>query len=309
MRPSARAINLYKTKLLDRIGIRNAELATELRQMKLPWYHMRNVVDDDTDATTAEIFIYDEIGGSMGIDASTFVEELQAIDADTIDVRINSPGGDVFDSIAIYNALVKHPAYVTVYVDALAASGASIIAMSGDKVVMMVGSQLMIHDALAPTMGNASEHEEMAEWLHGQSDNIATIYAARGGGEPKGWRDRMVAETWMFANEAVDMKLADEVYAPAPRKFKPGEEPPPPDEEKEKEDEVVPSPSEDDDEEPTEEEESALDALMHMPHRLTNRGFKFLGRRSAPAPQPAFDQYKTNFLGTTSNKGGLKWLR
>jgi len=311
MRPSARALNLYKTKLLDRIGMQDAAIATELRQMKLPWYYMRNQsADADESESTAEIFIYDEIGGSMGIDAAQFVEDLQAIDADNIDVRINSPGGDVFDSIAIYNALVKHPANITVYVDALAASGASIIAMSGDKVVMMVGSQLMIHDALAPTLGNAADHEEMAEWLHGQSDNLSTIYAARGGGEAKDWRAMMVAETWLFANEAVDLRLADEVYAPAPKKLKPGEEDMPPDE---GEGEGTTDPSEDDDEEiiaDAETEEAAINMLMHKQHRLTNRGFKFLGRRAAPTPPTdAFAQYRNQFLKRSDNRGGLTWLR
>lgn len=308
MRPSARAINLYKTRLFDRISLQDAAIASELRQMKLPWYHMRNQSSADTEDSTAEIFIYDEIGGSFGIDAAQFVEDLQAIDADNIDVRINSPGGDVFDSIAIYNALVKHPANITVYVDALAASGASIIAMAGDKVVMMVGSQLMIHDALAPTLGNAAEHEEMAEWLHKQSDNLSTIYAARGGGEAKDWRAMMVAETWMFAAEAVDLKLADEVYAPAPKKFKPGEEDMPPDGGESDDD-----PPEDDDEEIVADavtEEAALNALMHRQHRLTNRGFKFLGRRAAPTPPTdAFAQYRNKFLKRSDNRGGLTWLR
>src|SRR3989304_3679342 len=282
--PSMRNMTLYKTRLFDRLSIQNAALATELRNTKLPWYHMRNAVDDDS---TAEVFIYDEIGGSFGIDAAEFVHDLSEIDANNIDVRINSPGGNVFDSISIYNALVRHPANVTTYVDALAASAASIIAMAGDEVVMMVGSQLMIHDALAPEMGKPRDHREMAHWLYRQSYNPAFIYAVKGGGETAEWRERMLDETWMFADEAIDLRLADRVYTrpPKPKQDEPLEEPPP------GEDEPVDEP--DDDE--------VLQALMNRAHRLTNRGFKHLGRTKAPAPvRSSFDQMRESFLASLS---------
>lgn len=156
---------------------------------------------------TAEVLIYDEIG-MCGVEADTFARELQDITAATIHCRINSPGGDVFDSIAIYNALVDHPARVEVTVDSLAASGASVIAMAGEKITMNRGSQLMIHDAYTATIGNAADLRETATLLDRFSDAIAAVYAGRAGGAAKEWRDLMRTETWYTGPEAVDARLA-----------------------------------------------------------------------------------------------------
>lgn len=170
------------------------------------WYRIRNV-----SATAAELYIYDEIGywGTTASDLVRTLSELQGVTA--IDVHINSPGGDVFDGIAISNALRQHQAQVTVHVDALAASIASVIAMGGDRVVMAPGSQMMIHDGLCLCIGNAADMRETADFLDQQSDNIASIYAARAGGTAAEWRARMTAETWYTAEEAVAAGLADEV--------------------------------------------------------------------------------------------------
>ena len=180
----------------------------DLTAVKLPWYEVR---DQAADAGPATVFIFDEIGGSFGIDAADFVDEIEAITAPTIHLRINSPGGSVFDAIAIYNALNHHPARVVAYVDSLAASAASVIAMAGDEVVMMPGSQMMIHDASALEDGNAADMTKMATWLDRQSQNIADLYQLRGGKDAGYWRELMRAETWMFAQEAVDLGLADRV--------------------------------------------------------------------------------------------------
>jgi hypothetical protein len=128
-----------------------------------------------------------------------FAEDLQAIDRSPINVRINSPGGSVFDAIAIYNALNHHPARSVTYVDGLAASAASVIAMAGDEIVMMPGSQMMIHDASAVHDGNAADMAKMGTFLDRQSNNIADLYRMRAGGDIAEWRDLMLAETWMFA--------------------------------------------------------------------------------------------------------------
>jgi hypothetical protein len=130
-------------------------------------------------------------------------------------VRINSPGGSVFEGIAIANALRAHPANVTVQVDSVAASIASVIAMAGDRIEMAPNSMMMIHDASGLAMGNAADMEEMAELLDLISDNIADAYAARAGGTREQWRERMRAETWYLPEDAVDNGLADEaVQAP-----------------------------------------------------------------------------------------------
>jgi len=239
--------------LIRRIQAQNPTLATEIAKLELGWYQIRNVKDDDD---TTEILVYDTIGSWFGVQASDFVRELSDITTSNINVRINSPGGDVYDSVAIYNALMMHPAKVTVYVDSLAASGASVIAMAGDDIVMLPGSQMMIHDALMYTVGNAQELREDADFLDRQSDNIAGFYALKAGGEPKEWRARMLAETWVFADEAVELGLADRVFA---------------------------KPKGDDDEEVVDAAVSTK-ALMNFRHPLMNRGFNYAGRTQAPAP-------------------------
>lgn len=288
---SFRSINGVKTRLIERIGNLNPSLRDELRNTKLDWYAIKNV-DGESDSSTErnpEILIYEEIGGSMGISAEEFINELNAIEADNIDIRINSPGGSVFDAIAIYNAIVRHPANITTYVDALAASAASIIAMAGDECVMMVGSQMMIHDALGGEMGNAADMREMAKFLDQQSDNLASIYAVKGGEDTKYWRNMMLAETWMMAGEAVDLKLADRVYE------RPAKNPADPSTEDTEED-VPEAPdvsadesTEDSDESTVDGTEADIEAFMQRRHRLTNRGFKYTGRDKAPDPKSIVD--------------------
>lgn len=185
----------------------------DLADAQLPWYQVRDQSVGASDAGTATVFIFDEIGGSFGVSAKRFVAELEAITAPVIRVRINSPGGSVFDAIAIYNGLRHHPAHIEVYVDSLAASAASVIAMAGDEIVMMPGSQMMIHDASMVEDGGPDDMAKASTFLHRQSDNIADIYQLRGGGEAAQWRELMRAETWMFAREAVEAGLADRTEA------------------------------------------------------------------------------------------------
>jgi ATP-dependent protease ClpP protease subunit len=177
------------------------------------WYRITN-----HDTGTADLFIYDEIG-YWGVTASDFLNDLSAITATSINVRINSRGGDVFDGIAIYNALLSHPAKVDTTVDSLAASAASFIAMAGDTVTMMPHSQLMIHDAKMMMFGafNPADLRDIAELLDRQSDNIAGIYADVASGSAAEWRASMQAETWYTAQEAVDAGLATKVAPKAAR--------------------------------------------------------------------------------------------
>jgi ATP-dependent protease ClpP protease subunit len=162
------------------------------------------------DSGPAVLRIYDAIGGWWGITAQEVAELLDDLGADrALEVRINSPGGDVFEATAIYNLLVDRAGPVDVIVDGLAASAASFISMAGDTVTMNRGTQFMIHDALGLTIGNAGEHRLMAELLDRVSDAVADIYQARAGGSVATWRERMRAETWYSAVEAVDAGLAD----------------------------------------------------------------------------------------------------
>lgn len=176
------------------------------------WYRITNSLDEGG-SPTASISIYGDIG-SWGITAAAFVEELKAIDAPEIRLSINSPGGEVFDGLAIHSALRSHRAKVIVQVDSLAASIASVIAMAGDRIIATPHSQFMIHDAQGVSCGSPEELREYADFLDRQSDNIASVYAERAGGTKTQWRKRMQAETWYFADEAVEAGLADEVAKP-----------------------------------------------------------------------------------------------
>lgn len=173
------------------------------------WYRISNHAPGER----SEILIYAPISDWWGITAQDFIRDLRALGAVDLDVRINCEGGQVFDGIAIYNALLSHPGDVAVYVDGLAASAASFIAMAGSTVTIARTARMMIHDASGFAMGNASDMRSMAELLNDLSDNIASIYAERAGGTTQEWRDRMLAETWYTAEAAVESGLADTIGA------------------------------------------------------------------------------------------------
>ncbi len=196
-----------------------------LRASSKDWYSIKNAHED-----TAEVLIYNEIGW-MGVSAEAFMTEVKAITAPEINVRINSPGGSVFDSIAIYNTLRTHPASVTTQVDSLAASGASIIVQAGDQRLMLQHSQMMIHEAAGIAIGGSADMREYADILDRQTDIIADIYATRNGdrrSKPR-FLNQMRDETWFSDSEAVDAGLADAVVAPSTRPAQTVESTPDPD--------------------------------------------------------------------------------
>lgn len=160
--------------------------------------------------TKAVIYIFNEIG-YWGTTAQEFVKELMVLDVQQIELNLNSPGGDIFDGVAIFNALKQHQAEVTVIVQGLAASAASFIAQAGDKIYMAEGSTMMIHDGWGFAMGNEQDFLDAANILGKLSNNIASIYANRAGGTREDWRALMQQEVWYTDQEAVDAKLADEV--------------------------------------------------------------------------------------------------
>lgn len=194
-----------RRRIYNRAGLRTARPRAQLRQGRTDWYTIRNAA-----SPVAEILIYDEIG-YWGVTAEDFVRELQGVTAPAIELRINSPGGEVFDGIAIMNALRAHPATVTGYVDGMALSAASFILQACDRRVMRRQAQMMIHDAMGLAIGNAAEMRQMADELDRVSDTIASVYAERSGDDTETWRERMRAETWYGADEAVAAGLADEV--------------------------------------------------------------------------------------------------
>ena len=197
------------------------EVAAGVGPAATTWYRITNVAGGP-----AVIDIFDEIG-FWGVAAAEFQRELNEITAPEITLNLNSPGGEIFEGIAIYNALRSHPAAITVRVASLAASIASVIAQAGDTIVMAPGAQMMIHEAAGMEWGNAAALRKMADLLDKQSDNIAAIYAERAGGTPEDWRARMQAESWYTAEEAVAAGLADEVDAPARQGKEPVTEPEP----------------------------------------------------------------------------------
>ncbi|MCT2591143.1 Clp protease ClpP [Streptomyces sp. N2-109] len=207
------------------------------------WYRIDNLAGDE-----ADVMLYGEIGW-LGNDAEEFVREIKQLRSTQINLHLSSPGGSVFDGIAIMNGLRSHPANVTIYIDSLAASIASVIAMAGDKVVMRSASELMIHEAAGLSLGNADDMREMAELLDRQSNKIAAIYAERAGGTVEDWRAAMKVETWYSAEEAVAAGLADEVMPP---RRNPAEE-------------------------PAAEPRATWDLTV----------FRYAGREEAPAPAPA----------------------
>lgn len=170
------------------------------------WYRISNATTD-----RAEVMLYGAISDWDGITANDFVRELRGITAKAIDLHINSPGGLVFDAVAIYSALRNHPATVDVSIDGLAASAASFIAMAGDTVAIEKPAKMMIHDAAGLVIGNAVDMRQMADLLDELSDTIAGIYADRAGGPVSKWRTAMQAETWYSSADAVKAGLADRV--------------------------------------------------------------------------------------------------
>lgn len=191
--------------MVENPRLRIARPVAKLRQGRNDWYRIKAQSNG-----TAEIAIYDEVG-YFGVTASDFLAELKALDVQRIDVRLNTPGGDLFDGVAIYNALRNHPAAVTTYVDGLAASIGSVILQAGDRRVAARASQVMIHDGHGLVVGNAADMREVADLLDKTSGMLAEIYADRAGGSADTWREAMLAETWYSGTEAVDAGLADAI--------------------------------------------------------------------------------------------------
>lgn len=162
------------------------------------------------EASEPEILLYDEIG-FWGITADAFRRELAGIDAATIHLRINSPGGDVFDGIAMYNALIEHPARVIVHIDAWAASMASMVAMAGNEIRIAETGFLMIHDPWTIVAGNARDFRSAADVLDKLSGSLLLSYQQKTGAEAEQVRAWMEAESWFNAQEALDVGFVDEV--------------------------------------------------------------------------------------------------
>lgn len=165
-------------------------------------------------ATKAEIILYGTIGGGWfgdGITAKQFSDELKALDSSVneITVRINSPGGSVFEGITIYNRLKQHKAKIIVHIDALAASIASIIALAGDEIIVGEGAFYMIHLPWTYAAGDRKELDNVIESLMNIEEQMISIYSKRTGLDRHEIKKLMEDETWMDADTAIEKGFVD----------------------------------------------------------------------------------------------------
>lgn len=179
----------------------------------MSWYEIKNVADKH-----AELWIYEQIGEDWwtgeGVTAKGFARDIAALEVASIDLHLNSPGGSVFDGQAIYNAIRNHPAKVTTYIDGIAASIASVIALAGDRVVMADNALFMIHNPFGAVQGTSADMRQMADVLDKVKDTIVGVYDERSHLSADELAAAMDAETWYTAAEAREAGFADEVAAP-----------------------------------------------------------------------------------------------
>lgn len=173
---------------------------------KPDWYKIEAKDDDNN----AEIIIYDVVGWPYN-DAFDLIRNLGTIKAKNISVRINSPGGDVFDGVAIFNALKEHPAHVTTKIEGLAASIASIIALAGDEVQAHKNAMYMVHDPWVLAAGNQYDLREIADILGKIGGNMLDIYYDKSNIGKRELKQMMKDETWFTAAEAKDRGLIDTI--------------------------------------------------------------------------------------------------
>ena len=178
--------------------------------MKNTWYQITNASGD----TPATVYIYSEIG-EWGITADAFAREFNAIESDSVDVRINSQGGSVFAGFAIHSILSNSDKSIIVYIDSLAASIASIIALAGDEIHIADKAYFMMHNPSGLVLGESKDMQKTARLLDQLTGTLADIYASKSGKEKDEILKLMEDETWMTGQQAVDAGFADEVFQTA----------------------------------------------------------------------------------------------
>ncbi len=171
-----------------------------------PWFTMAKA-----HGGAANISILSEIG-EYGITAKDFKAELNGLgNPAVLNISISSNGGDVSQGFAIFNMLKRHSAKKVVTVEGIAASMASVIAMAGDEIVMPSNAMMMIHNPWGGVVGDADDVESFAGGLRKMQGQLADVYAERSGADREEIVKLMDAETWLTAQEAVDLGLADRV--------------------------------------------------------------------------------------------------
>ncbi len=187
---------------------RNAEIVSRFWNKPLDkpgWFEVKAQSDDE-----AEILIYDIIGWPF-VRAEDFVNQLSEMGTKTVTVRINSPGGDVFDSLAIYNAMKSYKGKIITQIESLAASAASIVSIGGKEVRAYKNTMMMIHDPWLFTMGNQYELRDAADLLEKISGNMIDIYSDNSNIGKRDIKAMMKGETWLTAKEMKENGLINTI--------------------------------------------------------------------------------------------------
>ena len=169
------------------------------------------------DVSSVEMTFYGPVGGYYE-DSINLKDVAEALDdlpetVNEIILRVNSPGGDVFEGVAIYNRLKQHSAKITVYVDAMAASIASIIIMAADEIIMGEGSEIMIHHAMTFAFGNSNDLQNVMDRLDQVDENLISIYQNKTGIDRVEIARMLDAETYMNVDQAIKLGFADRIAA------------------------------------------------------------------------------------------------
>lgn len=176
-------------------------------------YRVENKTDKE-----ATIYIYDEIGW-FGVEAIDFVKDLNDIKAGTIHIRINSPGGNVFDGTSIFNAIKQHKSKTITHIDGLAASISAVIALAPDKILMAENAFMMIHNPYSMVIGNADDMRSEANLLEKVGGMISKTFIDKTGMDKEKIKDLMTADnglgTWITADEAMELGFIDEIEEPS----------------------------------------------------------------------------------------------
>lgn len=202
-------MKLPKADIAARPGLRSDVTPKSLTR----WNPDVRSAADDTDATISVLDVIGEDYWGEGVTVKRIMAALRAIGDRDVTVNVNSPGGNFFEGLAIYNALRDHPAKVTVNVLGVAASAASVIAMAGDEIYIARAGFLMIHNTWVIAAGDRHALTEVAEWLKPFDDVSADIYAARTGIDAKVIGDMLDRETWISGSAAVAQGFANGLLA------------------------------------------------------------------------------------------------
>ena len=174
--------------------------------MRKNWYDIQSKASNDI----VDVYIFDEIG-TFGMNAQSFIDEIKGFKNTPLNLHINCVGGDVFEGMAIYNVLKKRTAETIVYIEGIAASMGSVVALAADKVVMAENSLFMIHNAWGGAMGEAKELKKTANLLEKISNEIADIYIKKTNLPYDRVKEMMDEETWLNADEAFELGFVDSI--------------------------------------------------------------------------------------------------